>query len=435
MYRARERGMSFWPFAVSLLLLIALVFMWFGASSERDQWKARADKATADAARAEQEKVEEIRKFQEASRHVGFLEGGNTSSSEALSRTIKEWGEKYKPLFTVEFPSTVFQADAAGGQVVKQEGGKVTVAYLTDAEIGDATTLQSFFGKVEVAATRMKADMARGYAMSDQAIKDKESAAKASDDTIKTKDQRIAELMGEKAAVENAAREKEAELKEAITQKEQSFAAKEKEADDIRKQASENENKLAAALAAKKQELNAIVQRDAPVLTEGPDGEVVVSDRGVAIVNRGRTNWLMPGTIFEVLGRAKGGATYHKGTIKVTSVDEETARAAILDETARDPITRGDLIQSLTYSPTRQLHFVLIGDFKKMGRSTAEALLKKLGAVVDSKVTSETNFLVVGSPAAGQAADALDDTEAVKTAKELGIRMITEEQLGSFPRY
>jgi NAD-dependent DNA ligase len=87
----------------------------------------------------------------------------------------------------------------------------------------------------------------------------------------------------------------------------------------------------------------------------------------------------------------------------------------------------------MTYSPNRQLHFVLVGEFRKMGKSTAEAVLKKLGAAVDSKVTANTNYLVVGAPGAGQ--ETLDDTDAVRTAKELGIRMITEEQLASFTRY
>ena len=92
-----------------------------------------------------------------------------------------------------------------------------------------------------------------------------------------------------------------------------------------------------------------------------------------------------------------------------------------------------DLIQSLTYSPNRKLHFVLVGDFKKMGKSQAEAVLKRLGAVVDAKVTSETNYVVVGAAPAGT--ESMDDNEAVKAAKDLNIRMITEDALSSFTRY
>src|SRR5262249_29139416 len=156
-----------------------------------------------------------------------------------------------------------------------------------------------------------------------------------------------------------------------------------------------------------------LVQREAPVLSEGPDGEVVLADNGVAILNRGRQHWLMPGTVFDVWGIAKGGAKYKKGTVKVTSTDVETSRAAILEENPNDPIGRGALVQSLTYSPNRKLHFAFVGEFRKMGRSQAEALMKKLGAIVDDKVSSETNYLVMGAPAAGQDQAALEETEQV----------------------
>jgi NAD-dependent DNA ligase len=222
-------------------------------------------------------------------------------------------------------------------------------------------------------------------------------------------------------------------LNEKVAQKEQAIQKVNGDLEQKTKQSSENEAKLIAQVNEAQGQIRTLVQRDAPILTEGPDGEVIIADNGVAIVNRGKTAWLMPGTIFDVLGRAKGGATYKKGSIKVTNCDDETARAAIVEENPRDPITKGDLIQSPIYSPNRQLHFVLIGDFKKMGRSQAEAVLGKLGAKVDAKVSSETNYLVVGAPAAGQ--ESLDDTEAVKTAKDLGIKMITEEQLSWFCRY
>ena len=46
-------------------------------------------------------------------------------------------------------------------------------------------------------------------------------------------------------------------------------------------------------------------------------------------------------------------------------------------------------------------------------------------------MTASTNYLVVGDFAGAN----LDDNPAVKAAKDLGIRMITEEQLASFTRY
>ena len=59
-------------------------------------------------------------------------------------------------------------------------------------------------------------------------------------------------------------------------------------------------------------------------------------------------------------------------------------------------------------------------------------MLKKLGAAVDPRVSAETNYLVVGLPPAGQN---IEDTDAYKTAKDLGIRMLTEDDLASFAKY
>jgi NAD-dependent DNA ligase len=279
----------------------------------------------------------------------------------------------------------------------------------------------------------MKVDVMRSFEDSKKAHDDKDAAAKAGADALAAKERRIAELTSEKGNIDQAAHEKETELNEKIAQKETALQKANADADAVRKQASENEAKLVAQNNEKEVTIRSMVQRAAPTLTEGPDGEVVIAQDGIAIVNRGKANWLMPGTVFDVLGRAKGGATYNKGKIKVTSCDDESARAAILDEKANDPITRGDLIQSITYSPNVKLHFVLVGDFKKMGKSQAEAVLKRLGAAVDAKVTAETNYVVVGSAPAG--AESMDDNESVKAARELGVRMITEDVLSSFCRY
>lgn len=433
MFRARERGMSFWPFAVCLLGLLVFVFLWFGATSERDNFSAQVARLQQEKTQLEKDVKDKTQAYFNASKSTGFLGGGNLTDAAELERQLKEYGPKIKEAGTISFPISRYQADPAGGTVEKAEAGTVTVAYVTQSEIDNATTLQAWMPLFETALTRSKHDAARAFATAENLATEKAAIAKASEDTVKDKDKRIGELTSEKSALENQAREKENELNDKISQLTGQRDAKETELEALKKQSSENEAKLLSQITEKTQTISSLVQRDAPTLSEGPDGEVVVADAGMAVVNRGQSSWLMPGTIFDVWGIAKGGAKYKKGTIKVTSCDAETARASIIEEDPRNPINKGDLIQSLTYSPNRQLRFVLVGEFKKMGKSTAESVLKKLGAAVDSKVTAMTNYVVVGAPAAGQ--ESLDDTDAVKTAKDLGIRMITEEQLSSFCRY
>ena len=433
MFRARERGMSFWPFAVCLLGLLIFVFLWFGATSERDNANAAAAKAQAAAKQADEEKNAANTRLLAVSKAVGFQTGGNFTDAAELDRQVKEYAAKIKAAATTTYPVERFQADESGGKVEKSDAGTVTVAYMTDQEIADTQTLQGWFPKIETAFSRFKHDSERAAEHAQTLAKEKEEVVKASEATIKDKDKRIADLTSEKTAIENQASEKANELNDKITQLTSQKDAKETELEALKKQSSENEAKLLSQITESKQTISSLVQRDAPALSEGPDGEVIVADAGMAIVNRGKSSWLMPGTIFDVWGLAKGGAKYKKGTLKVTSCDVETARAAVIEEDPADPITKGDLIQSMTYSPNRQLHFVLVGEFRKLGKSTAEAVLKKLGAAVDARVTATTNYLVVGAPGAGQ--ETLDDTDAVRTAKELGIRQITEEQLASFCRY
>jgi hypothetical protein len=425
--------MSFWPFAVCLLGLLIFVFLWFGASGERDNANATIARLQADKAKLDDEVKAVTQKYFNASKGTGFLGGGNLTDAAELERQLKEYAGKIKEAGTITFPISRYQASPDGGQVEKADAGTVTIAYLTEAEINNATTLQAWLPMFETALSRAKHDTARAFEHAESLSKDKEELTKASAATVAEKDKRIGELQNEKSALENQAREKENELNDKISQLTGQRDAKETELEALKQQSSANEAKLLQQITESKRTIGSLVQRDAPALSEGPDGEVVVADAGMAIVNRGQSSWLMPGTVFDVFGHAKGGATYKKGTLKVTSCDVETARAAVMEEDPRDPITKGDLVQSITYSPNRQLHFVLVGEFRKMGRSTAEAMLKKLGAVVDTKVTAFTNYVVEGGPAAGQ--ESLDDTDAVKTAKELGIRRITEEQLASFCRY
>jgi len=433
MFRARERGMSFWPFAVTLLGLAVFVFLWFGATSERDNALRTANKAEEARKNMEEEMNKANARVVAISNATGF-KGASTSTDPAeIDRQIKEYGPKLRDAMTITVPVTRYQADAGGqgGQIVKADGGMVTVVYLTDAELASCTTVQDFLSKFETAAHRLKYDIDRSIAASEQFQREREAVIKADQESIAAKDKRIADLTGEKAALDNQMREKETELKDQIAQITSQKDAKDTELEAFKKQADANEKKLLATVNELTGQVHALVQRDAPLLTEGPDGEVVVADNGIAIVNRGKAQFLMPGTMFDVWGLAKGGTKYKKGTIKVTSCDDETARAAIVEEDSRNPITKGDLIQSLTYSPNHPIHFVIAGDMKKMGRSTAEAVLKKLGAVVDSTVTSSTNYLIVGDFGAAN----MDDNVSVKAAKDLGVRIITEEQLGSFTRY
>ena len=191
------------------------------------------------------------------------------------------------------------------------------------------------------------------------------------------------------------------------------------------------------SLLAKTQEVRKLIKRridgQKPV---GPDGEVlaVTEAGGLVVLSRGKADHLMPGTTFTVFNYGKGAVKIAKGTVKVLEVKDRTAVARIIEVVSPlDPIVDGDMFESATYNPAEVLHFYLLGQFRKYGRSDAARRLEQIGVKVDTKVSVDTDYLVIGAPVRED--ENLQDTEAYKLARELGITVITEEQLSRFLLY
>ena len=156
--------------------------------------------------------------------------------------------------------------------------------------------------------------------------------------------------------------------------------------------------------------------------------------QGIAVIDRGKADHLQPGLTFDVYNLGKGAVKVYKGVITVLDVDADTAKVRIVSTTnPMNPIVQGDMIESLTYNPGEKLNFVLIGRFKKYGRSDAAKRLEQLGQGIQSNVGISTDFLVVGAPETED--ENLEDTDDYRRAKELGIRVITEKQLSTFLLY
>jgi NAD-dependent DNA ligase len=425
--------MSFWPFAISLVLLIAMIFMWFSVAGERDQALGQArtarEKETAAA-----ENLDKLRAdFMAVSKLVGFMEGTNYSSAKAIEARMASAVAAWREKATMDIATSKYTAAEGGGTIEKAEGDKVKVVYLGAEGTGQPTTLEAIFPFAEQGLARFNFDVQRAFTQVAQVQEAKDAMSKAHDESLKAKDERITALGSEKSAVESQAAAQTQELRDQKAELERQKDQLQSELEQARKQATDAAAKFLTEINEAKGQIRTLVQREAPALSEGPDGEVLVGHDGLVVINRGKSHFLMPGTVFTVLGRAKGGATYPKGTVKVTMCDDESARCTVLDQAdGMDPIAQGDLVQSVTYSPSRKLHFVLVGEFRKMGRSMVETRLKQLGAIVDDRVTTETHYVVEGAPGAGQ--ESLEDTDAVKSAKEFGIRILTEEQLASFTR-
>ena len=137
------------------------------------------------------------------------------------------------------------------------------------------------------------------------------------------------------------------------------------------------------------------------------DGRVVMAIPGdeVVYINLGRRHHLTPGLQFAVYpasgipvdGRAKA-------RIEVSRIHESTAECRILAVNRSEVVLNGDLVANPVYDPTRQLRFVVVGDFDLdgNGRSDPEgaeqirSIIMGWGGQVAGDLSSRVDFVVAG---------------------------------------
>lgn len=427
--RGREAGMSFWPFVIALVLVLVAVVFWYDGTKDTEKIRSERDAARAEAQSWKDRFDKANGKLIDLAPVTGYPDAENHTDRAKLSAEMVAFLDKWREKLTVEFDTDRYAPTGSGGQVEKLGGTRVRVVYLpTKAEL-TSVSVEAMFPMLEAAAARMQADIKRAFEAA--AASNGEVAKLRTEQTaaLAAKDAAAAEIRSQAAAAQQAAAERERELREQVSAKEAAVAQAQAELESVRAKATEEVATLSRNLSQKTAEVQTLARRDAPMASEGPDGEVLSAGAGLAVLSRGRKDMLMPGTSFMVLGRVKGGGLVPKGVVHVTIVNELTAEARVVEESADDPINKGDLIQSAVYSPNRQLRFSLVGEFRKMGRSQAEARLKQLGAAVDAQVTTQTHYLVMGG------GENLEESDSYRRAKEYGITILTEEALSSFTLY
>jgi hypothetical protein len=188
-------------------------------------------------------------------------------------------------------------------------------------------------------------------------------------------------------------------------------------------------------------QLKALAERREATSPEAVDGSVLsVGKTGaLAYIDLGAKQGLRRGTRFEVLRPGKGGELTPKGTLEVREVEDDMSLAGLTGEpNAFDPILPGDKLRNPHFEPNHTLHFFLLGDFPiTLSKEQATARLKELGAVVDDKLGTGTDVLVIGNKIAaeGEQAPELTESEDYKTADKLGIRIMRFAELADFLKY
>jgi hypothetical protein len=430
--RGRESGMSFWPFVGALLLLFVVGYLWYEADQKASSLELRLATLEPRHKAAEERFAELNRELLELGKVTGYTDAGGKPDKEQIKAGTQRFLANVGQSFKVSIPTRRYELlGDAGGPIEARDAETVTVNFMPPtAELPHEPTMESALPIVVSAAAQQTSAYQSMVERAATEVQAKATLQQQHEQAIATLNTQVADLRTEAQSRTAERQEMERNLKEQIDQLRVQVEQATSETQELRAQSETQVARLEARLAEKTGEVVSLTAREVPFAAEGPDGEVLASGAGVVVVNRGKADMLMPGTVFTVLGRQKGGTLFPKATIKVTTVDDQTARARVVEQVPGHPIVQGDLVQSATYSPKRQLRFALVGDFTKMGRSVAEARLRSLGAQIDHEVTPETHYLVVGG-----ATESVEETPEYRRAKEYGIQTLSEAQLEHFTRY
>ncbi len=351
--------------------------------------------------------------------------------AEDLKARLAKWVKDYR----IDYTNYRFSAD---GDEIKADpdGTKVVDYFFLPEGLAKDYTWRVMPERFEAAMNLMKAHILGLARELDVAREHIETAAATTSQMSDDKDRVAAELRSEKATLEQRYESEIGTLRERVNvldgRVREAEAAKLQVEEEATKQKQDDANRILALEQNIKRMKTKIEIERAPT----PDGEVLASSSitGIAVVNRGKKDNLKPGTVFEVYNFAKGGVKRAKGYIKVLDVKDTSAKCRILRQAGGDPIVEGDLIANELYNPGKTLHFFILGKLAKYGVTEATALLEKLGNKVDSKITVDTDYLLLGSKASESDGE-LEDTPEYKKAKELGLKVITERDLEAFTKY
>ncbi len=277
-----------------------------------------------------------------------------------------------------------------------------------------ATMLNNLYGlfrKTAEEGGKLKAERDDLTKQLEQALADLKAKSEAFDNEITRLTKQFEDLTKQSEQFRNEANGKLEELQSARTKEREDMA---KELDAARKAKEEAENALKTERNRAAELQNQLAQfkpsggggsalqvKDGTVVRTAPDGEVVY-------ISLGRSDGVKPGMTFSVYSPVRGIPADGKGkaTIEVANVFDSSAECRVTSHAPGEPILSDDIIANPVFDRVRQFHFAVIGDFDldfdgrpedPAGREVMR-LIERLGGKIMSKVDSNTDFVVVGSP-------------------------------------
>ncbi len=252
-------------------------------------------------------------------------------------------------------------------------------------------------------------------------------------ETVNTLQGRTSELLSQIATreseledVQGKAQDREQELLAQIEEIKDQWSD---EVIDCRRKSNFKDNQL-RSLRTRIQKLEEEVRKEQGLDDVEPDASIlaVSNETGKAWVDVGRKDHLRKGLIFRVFQYVKGGKRLYKGRVEIRKPGEDMSEVRVVEEVdPLNPITTGDFISSPFYDPEAQPIFVFAGTnlaSKDVTREFLESQMRFYGAVIDSKVDLNTDYLV--------ATQNYENSEEYQRARELGVTVIREGDLLQF---
>jgi hypothetical protein len=457
-----ERAAGLVPFIIMLVLFLGAVawgFLNYSAITNAETgFKVRVKRAEEKAEKATEEMAQLVQVLRDSvtvfgypseeritgSKDLGKWEGKDWSVNWAVDKRLDHgtarqnltlWLRQMTDRFKITFEDAKFGVE--GDNITLEPAGTVTRAYFTVPDkLPEDVPFAEVMALSEGAMDRMAAHLKSFEARLNDAIQQYTEARASVDEVSQQKDNEIASLRTQMQDLERTLTSQMTTVREEKDRFQDRAETAEREKADVEEAAAKAAQDFKNQIFALKQEIQRLKVKIDIERAPTPDGQVLAASAqtGIAIVNRGKKDHLKPGTIFQVYNFGKGGVKRVKGLVKVQDVFDTNAKCGIIEMDPGNPIVEGDLIENDLYNPNKVLRFYILGRLSKYGKTEATALLERLGNKVDSEITVETDYLILGVKANANDPE-LQDTPEYKKAKEYGLRILTERELEAFTRY
>jgi flagellar biosynthesis GTPase FlhF len=298
------------------------------------------------------------------------------------------------------------------------------------AEVGEAQGLENVLGAMITRMGQLKAQASNAEVARDQALAEKSEIDRKFQDAVSQQQARAREwaqnLENARAEYENSRQDKDrtnANLTQNLQEKaDQLISAKE--------QAAKTEEQLRKEIAKKEMHASSLVMKDQ--MRNPPDvadGKVIAARAGLpsAFINLGKKDNLPNGTVFWVRNPHNEKV---KALATVTRVEDERAEVSLsqVADPVGDAVREGDLLYNPIYSPNLTRTIFLMGRFSApYDKDRVEALLKRLGNKVVTKIGPGVDTVVLGDNPVNEAGDGfaeIKESSEYKDALQLGVEMM-----------